>query len=157
MTKRTEWPIVDGVPLVVSIFRPPSEQWEQWPVSVAGFEVKPIVAERYYCESHRVQVITSLECVQPEDGTPARVEYHLSVSAIDVDGSVMRADEQLAQWALRQFGFAGGLQDNHVPSGRVRNYWRPIADPLQGQECPCVDDEPAMIEMQGDYTWRGAR
>jgi hypothetical protein len=44
---------------------------------------------------------------------------------------------------------------NHVPSGRVRNFWRPVADHLSGYECPCVADEPAIREDKGDYVWRG--
>ena len=33
------------------------------------------------------------------------------------------------------FGVEGALEDNHVPGGLVRNFWRPVADHLEGREC----------------------
>lgn len=77
-------------------------------------------------------------------------EYHLSISA---NGSrCSRAD---ALWVLAQFDLLDAKEDNHVPSGRVRNFWRPVADHLSGYECPCVGVEPNIVEDKGDYIWRG--
>jgi hypothetical protein len=77
-------------------------------------------------------------------------EYHLSISH-----SGERCSAADALWVLAQFDLLDAKEDNHVPSGRVRNFWRPVADNLSGFECPCVDEEPAIKEDKGDFTWRG--
>ena len=46
-------------------------------------------------------------------------------------------------------------EDNHVPGGFVRNFWRPVADRFSGYECACVATEPAIVEDKGDFVWRG--
>lgn len=117
----------------------------------------PYAIERWYNRSHQVQVVSSIENVQPEGGAEPRHEYHLSVSGLK-NGAVRiyRVSDSRARWALRVFRFEGWFEDNHVPGGLVRNHWRPIADPLVGQVCVCVDTEPAIREMKGDYVWRGA-
>lgn len=60
-----------------------------------------------------------------------------------------------ASFVLHHFGLEDAREDNHVPSGMVRNFWRPVNDNLSGYECPCVDEEPAMREDKGDFIWRG--
>lgn len=77
-------------------------------------------------------------------------EYHLSISAL---GSRCSAADAL--WVLSQFDLVDAKEDNHVPYGKVRNFWRPVADGLSGYECHCVNEEPAMREDKGDYVWRG--
>lgn len=77
-------------------------------------------------------------------------EYHLSVS---MGGQRCTAADAL--FAMSSFGLEDANEDNHVPSGRVRNFWRPVADSLRGYECPCVADEPAIVEDKGDFVWRG--
>lgn len=77
-------------------------------------------------------------------------EYHLSIS---LNGQ--RCSSADALWALAAFGLTDAKEDNHVPSGRVRNFWRPVADSLSGYECKCVEDEPAIREDRGDFVWRG--
>ena len=77
-------------------------------------------------------------------------EYHLSISACS--GRCSSAD---ALWVLAQFDLTDAKEDNHVPTGKVRNFWRPVADHLSGHECKCVNDEPAMREDKGDYVWKG--
>lgn len=95
-------------------------------------------------------VINALE-VAVDPGQPSLgPEWHLSVS---LGGERCTSDD--AQWVLGQFDLTDAKEDNHVPSGRVRNFWRPVADPLAGIECKCVDDEPAVREDKGDYVWRG--
>ncbi|AHC47973.1 hypothetical protein AX27061_3513 [Achromobacter xylosoxidans NBRC 15126 = ATCC 27061] len=56
---------------------------------------------------------------------------------------------------LDEFDLIDANEDNHVPSGRVRNFWRPVADRWAGYECPCQENEPAMREDKGDFVWRG--
>jgi hypothetical protein len=77
-------------------------------------------------------------------------EYHLSVS---MNGQ--RCTSVDAMFVLASFGLEDAKEDNHVPSGRVRHFWRPVADNLSGYECACVDDEPAIREDKGDFVWRG--
>lgn len=88
----------------------------------------------------------AVEPGQPELGP----EYHLSVSL-----SGERCSAADALFVLAAFELTDAKEDNHVPSGRVRNFWRPVADKLSGYECPCVDDEPAIREDKGDFIWRG--
>lgn len=77
-------------------------------------------------------------------------EYHLGLSQ-----GGQRCTTADAVWVLAQFDLLDAKEDNHVPSGKVRNFWRPVADNLSGYECPCVDDEPAIKEDKGDFVWRG--
>lgn len=103
-------------------------------------------------QANGLLVISAVEKPEPEPGEfDAGPEYHLSISAM---GS--RCSSADAMWALGQFDLADAKEDNHVPSGRVRNFWRPVADRLSGFECPCQDSEPAMREEKGDFIWRGA-
>lgn len=89
--------------------------------------------------------------VANEEGQPKLgPEYHLSISK---NGN--RCTSAEAAFALHAFELEDAKEDNHVPSGKVRNFWRPVADNLSGYECPCVDDEPAIREDKGDYVWRG--
>lgn len=48
----------------------------------------------------------------------------------------------------------GWEEDNHVPYGIARNFWRPLAENLVGIECKCKEEEPAIVEDKGDYVWR---
>lgn len=96
-------------------------------------------------------VMSAVEVAKPEPGEmPLGPEYHLSVSH---NGARCTAGDAL--WVLHAFGLADAKEDNHVPSGKVRNFWRPVADHLSGYECPCVDSEPAVREDKGDFVWRG--
>lgn len=96
-------------------------------------------------------VITAVEVAVEQTGTPPLgPAYHLSVSKFGA-----RCTSAEAQWMLGQFDLSDALEDNHVPNGKVRNFWRYVADHLSGHECPCVRDEPAMREDKGDFIWRG--
>jgi len=77
-------------------------------------------------------------------------EYHLSISD---RGQRCSSNEAMA--ILIDFGLTDATEDNHVPFGKVRNFWRPVADRLSGIECPCKKDEPAIREDKGDFIWRG--
>lgn len=56
---------------------------------------------------------------------------------------------------IRQFDMLGSEEDNHVPSGFVRNFFNPVAEHLIGIECPCKATEPTMVEDKGEFVWRG--
>jgi hypothetical protein len=89
--------------------------------------------------------------VADEEGQPKLgPEYHLSISNMG-----NRCTSAEASFALNAFGLNDAKEDNHVPNGKVRNFWRPVADHLSGYECPCVDHEPAIKEDKGDFIWRG--
>ena len=96
----------------------------------------------------------ALSAVEVTDKEPRELdvgpEYHLSVSAYG-----KRCSVEKALIALKDFGLEDAIEDNHVPSGFVRNFWRPVADRYSGHECPCVDNEPAIKEDKGDFIWRG--
>lgn len=95
--------------------------------------------------------LSAVEVAAEAQGLPTKgPAYHLSISH-----GGQRCTSADAVWVLAAFGLADALEDNHVPGGRVRNFWRYVADNLSGVECPCVDDEPAIREDKGDYVWRG--
>lgn len=96
-------------------------------------------------------VISAVEVTETEPGAEALgPEYHLSISKRG-----QRCTSQEAKWVLRQFELEDAEEDNYVPSGKVRNFWRPVADRLSGYQCPCKASEPAITEDKGDYVWRG--
>jgi hypothetical protein len=133
--------------------------------------LKPAVGDWYQCSlppsmnshpgtvevwMHKAEfvVITAVEVVALEPGEqPKGPEYHLSMSK-QFNGVKVRCDSNEAKWILDEFKCFGAEEDNHVPSGFVRNFWRPVNDNLVGIECACKDDEPAIREDKGDFVWR---
>lgn len=101
-------------------------------------------------DEHGLGVISAVEVAEEIGATEVLgPQYHLSVSAFG-----QRCTSADALWVLAQFDLVDAKEDNHVPSGRVRNFWRPVADRLSGYECPCADSEPAIREDKGDFVWR---
>lgn len=132
--------------------RPIAQGWRR----AKGWVVPPQLAELGYPieawehPSSGLFCLSALE-VAHEPGKPdLGPEYHLSVSL-----SGQRCTAADALFAMASFGLEDAKEDNHFPSGRVRNFWRPVADSLSGYECPCVADEPAIVEDKGDFVWRG--
>lgn len=122
-------------------------KWWRCPAELASLGY-PVVA--YEHPSSGLFAMSAVE-VAHDPGTPdLGPEYHLSIS---LNGE--RCPSSDALFVLAAFGLEDAKEDNHVPSGFVRNFWRPVADNLSGYECPCVDDEPAMREDKGDFIWRG--
>lgn len=136
---------------IVGPKRPVGQGWRR----IHGIKL-PLEGEGYPYEvyehtSTRLLVISAVEVASEKVGVPAiGPAYHLSISL-----SGQRCSSADAVWVLAQFDLVDALEDNHVPSGRVRNFWRYMADNLSGMECPCVDDEPAIREDKGDFVWRG--
>lgn len=95
-------------------------------------------------------VLSALEVANDPGQPDLGPEYHLSMTR---HGE--RCSSAEAVWVLAQFDLLDAKEDNHVPSSRARNFWRPVADNLSGYECPCATDEPAMREDKGDFVWRG--
>ena len=106
----------------------------------------------WYFEARNLSVLSAVE-VAHEDGAPDKgPEYHISVAKQPVPNSVERCSAEEAKWVLEQFGLDGAEEDNHVPNGKARNFWRPVADHLVGMECACKDVENVVVE--GDYETR---
>lgn len=147
-----------GLPLIVKPYRPTTGGWIRVEVAWPRDRLQPYVIEKYYNRGQELQVITAIEMVEP-DGVvklAPRAEFHVSVSGLKwMAPAPYRVSDSRARWAMRQFGFDGYTEDNHVPDGIARNYWRPLADHLQGEVCKCLEREPAIHAMKGDYVWRG--
>ena len=130
--------------------RPTISGWVQTATPPAwvslGYEI-----EAWFHPDSRLCVFSAVEVAKDEDGIDRGPEYHISISK---DGR-KRCSSYEAQQVLKQFGLAGAEEDNHVPHGIVRNFWRPVADNLVGLECVCKKTEPAIVEDRGDYVWRG--
>lgn len=134
---------------VISIIQPKQPQGTGWVEQDASAlqSPYPLKAWAHECGLFCLSAVeVANEVGQPELGA----EYHLSIS---MNGQ--RCTSAEASFALNAFNLNDAKEDNHVPSGKVRNFWRPVADHLSGYECPCVNDEPAIKEDKGDYIWRG--
>ena len=139
--------------MINSIIKPKEPiagQWEimdkpaQW-VSM-GYE-----ANAFFHPATSIRVISALEVATDGDGKESGPEFHISISK----EGMRRVTTQEAMEVVRMFGMDGAIEDNHVPGGIVRNFWRPVAEPFVGKECECKDEEPAIVEDKGDYVWRG--
>lgn len=113
--------------------------------------------ERWIEYGSNVSVLSSVELAVEKDGSSNCPEYHISISQMAWPHgkfSVTRVDTNLAKWVLAEFGLDGAEEDNHVPHGVVRNFWRPVASTLVGKECPCKAEEVVIRENKGDFVWR---
>lgn len=132
--------------------RPTGPGWERF----KDVSSLPIAKEGYPFEVwahpvNRLSVISAVEVATEKPGMPALgPAYHLSISNFG-----KRCTSGDAVWVLGQFDLVDAKEDNHVPNGMARNFWRYVADNLSGIECPCVAGEPAIVEDKGDYVWRG--
>ncbi|OTP79436.1 hypothetical protein PAMC26577_00815 [Caballeronia sordidicola] len=99
-------------------------------------------------------MISAVEVAAAEGGIDKGPEYHISISKQSKHGPG-RCTTAEAVWVCGQFELLEAEEDNHVPNGVVRNFWRPVADRLVGIECACKGDEPAIVEDKGDFIWRG--
>lgn len=140
---------------ILQPLRPRGNGWQQWDLSLIAAELRAraYAIERWYNRAHEVQVLSSIESVSGESPEP-RHEYHISISGLRYRAPrPHRCSESLARWVLKEFDFTDCAQDNHVPNGIVRNYWRPIAKNVS-PVCHCVETEPKIVEDKGDYIWR---
>lgn len=113
--------------------------------------------ERWLEYGSDVVVLSAVEVAVDKDGSSNGPEYHLSVSRTTWPNgryTPTRVDTNLAKWVLAEFGLDGAEEDNHVPHGVVRNFWRPVASGLIGKECKCKAEEVVIKEMKGDFIWR---
>lgn len=145
------------LPLILKPLRPTGRGWVQWPWFQPAGHPRPYAIERWYNRGQEVQACSAIEVIRPEGAADVRPEYHVSVSGV-LHGSdrPYRCSDSRARWVLKQFRLDGWFEDNHVPHGIVRNFWRPVAESQVGEVCACVEREPAVREMKGDYVWRDA-
>lgn len=109
-----------------------------------------------FCWDHHVHRLRVLSSVEPIlEGGITNPQYHLSISAEGTPGRPAPASAAQALWVVGQFGMEGGEEDNHVPDGVVRNWWRPVADRLVGKECECFELEN--VQVVGDFVRRPLR
>lgn len=131
--------------------RPTGPGWRQILTPVYPIHDEGYPYEVWAHDANGLGVISAVEVAAEKIGQQALgPAYHLSVSAFGE-----RCSSADAVWVLGQFDLFDALEDNHVPNGKVRNFWRYVADHLSGVECGCVDEEPAIAEDKGDYIWRG--
>jgi|ERR1700680_2729493 len=140
----------DGTRSIISVLRPKGGGWQELPCDKRWTMGYP--ARAFYHAETEIAVISAVE-VANDGKIDKGPEYHVSISRKTAVGP-KRCDSNQAQWVLGQFGMAGAEEDNHVPNGVVRNFWRPVATGLVGLECECKAEEPAIREDKGDFVWR---
>jgi hypothetical protein len=137
---------------IIKPLRLNGDPWARMP------DLPPQYTFGYECEvwKHTVLnlgVMSAVEVASDKDGIDRGPEYHISISKHD-RGQPRRCTSDEARYVLKAFGLEGAEEDNHVPNGVVRNFWRTVAEPMIGLECACKADEPAMVEDKGDFVWR---
>ena len=141
----------DGTRSITATLRPKGSGWTEIPGAsefTLGFPCRS-----WFHKRSGLFVMSAVETVS--DGKIDKgPEYHISVSRPVRPGVSARCDSNDAKWVLEQFGMDGAEEDNHVPNGVVRNFWRPVATGLIGLECECKAEEPAIVEDKGDFVWR---
>lgn len=99
-----------------------------------------------------LRVLSAVEVAKDKDDIERGPEYHISISKFGHDGRPGMCSADEAKWVLEQFGLEGAEEDNHVPGGVVRNFWRPVADRFVGLDCACKETEN--VEIVGDFVRR---
>jgi hypothetical protein len=137
---------------IIQPLRPKGDGWHEFPIDrkyTLGYDAFLFVHE------NGLKVISAVEVAEDGGGFNKGPEYHLSVSVQTPLGPV-RCTGEAARWVLGEFGLEGAEEDNHVPNGKARHFWRAVNESLIGLECPCKEDEPVIREDKGDYVWRPA-
>jgi hypothetical protein len=144
---------------LIQLKRPIEAGWTRLP-PVPAWVTLGFRGEAWYHVATGIGVISALEVAKDADGIERGPEYHISISKRIYNGTPgghpVRCTSQEAIEVLRQFDVDGAEEDNHVPNGIVRNFWRPVAERFVGMDCVCKAAEPAMVEDRGDYVWRVA-
>lgn len=100
----------------------------------------------------RLFVMSAVEVAADTDGILRGPEYHISMSKQTAALRPQRCSAEEGAFVLKAFGLDGWEEDNHVPDGNVRNFWRAVAENMVGRECACKATEPLVIE--GDFEHR---
>ena len=136
-----------------SIIKPLRPLYPGWngPMGVNHAVTLGFAGQSFWSLQHQLFVISAVEVAMDKDGIDRGPEYHISISK-QTRAKADRCSAAEAAWVLHQFGLDGAEEDNHVPDGVVRNFWRPVAEAMVGLECACKEAEQAVVE--GDYVWR---
>ena len=110
-----------SAPSIIQPLTPKGAGWVelQVPESVRalGYATRAFAHREGFC------ALSAVEVAADKDGIDRRPEYHLSFSK-QVAGFKVRCDTNETDWLLREFALEGAEEDNHVPHGFVRNFWR---------------------------------
>jgi hypothetical protein len=135
---------------IIPVKRPKGQGW--WQVHAPELSINKNGYD-YEIWQHKegFSVISAVEVAEEEKHSiNVGPVYHISISKLH-----KRCTSNEAKWVCKQFDMQDAEEDNHVPGGFVRNFWRPIAEKYIGYECPCKETEPAIKEDKGDFIWRG--
>lgn len=141
--------------MIFDIIKPLSPTGPGW---VGGEDCRHIIRSvhpltAWFYPAQMLFVLSAVEVASDTDGVSRGPEYHLSVSKQYQRGVPSRCSADEGRWVLQQFGALDGWEeDNHVPNGQVRNYWRAVAENLVGRECACKETEHLVVE--GDFEHR---
>lgn len=144
----------DGTVSLIQVRRPRFADWRECPLDALRWRHTNGPIRSFFHDKSSLAVLSAVEYVA--DGNADGPEFHISISRQHRTLGTRRCSSTEARWVLKQFGLEEAVEDNHVPGGLVRNFWRPVADAMVGYECHCVAGEPAIVEDRGDYVWRHA-
>lgn len=139
--------------MIESVIKPKRPKGTGW----VEMEAPPSVltlgypAQAWFHREGQLKVISAVEVAHDPHDIEKGPEYHVSVSKYPGQ----RCSRNEARFVLKAFDMEHADEDNHVPNGIARNFWKPVAEKLIGHVCPCKDEEPAMIEDKGEFVWRG--
>ena len=140
--------------MIHDIIKPLSPQGSGWS---GGRDVRAELKSAYpvtcwWYEPQRLYVLSAVEVATDTDQVSRGPEYHISVSKQTPDLRPYRCSAEEGAFVLGAFGLDGWEEDNHVPDGKVRNYWRAVAENMVGRECACKETEHRVVE--GDFEYR---
>ncbi|MGT2493780.1 hypothetical protein ACU4GD_32925 [Cupriavidus basilensis] len=88
--------------------------------------------EAWFHPESGMQTFSAVEVAHDPGALELGPEYHRSISKHGSGSRPKRASSAEARWCLAQFELLDAKEDNHVPSGNVRNFWRPGGRPSVG-------------------------
>ena len=135
---------------VISAVQPKKPSGSKWKrLSYKNLTGYP--TQMYFHKPTKLCVISAVEVASHAPGLEPICTYHVSMSK----NGKYRATPEETRFVLRAFGMEDASEDNHVPGGIARNFWRPVNDNMADYVCPCQDSEPAIKEDKGSFIWRG--
>lgn len=138
---------MDSVISVVQPKKPSGSKWVQ--LDYQGFTGYPTMMFRH--KTSKLCVISAVEVASDAPGHEPICSYHISMTK----NGKRRTRPEETRFILRAFDMEDANEDNHVPGGIARNFWRPVNDNMADHVCPCQDSEPAIREDKGSFVWRG--
>ena len=75
----------------------------------------------YFHKPTKLCVISAVEVASHAPGLEPICTYHVSMSK----NGKYRATPEETRFVLKAFGMEDASEDNHVPGGIARNFWRP--------------------------------